>query len=127
MQILSRVFIDDFEDVLKDRYDKNIKLGPRLETSGVEEYIEKYLEQKIDVALDGKKVEVKYLGKEFQNDMILFYIEVPGVKPFKEISVKNSVLMDLFEEQKNLVHVVLNGRTRSMVLISDKDMDSIKF
>lgn len=127
LQIISRVFIDDFENVLKARYDKDIKLGARVETSGAEKHIEKYLEQKIDVALDGKPVEVEYLGKEYQNDMILFYIEVPQVKKFKEITVRNSVLMDLFEEQKNLVHVELNGRTKSMVLVSDNDKNSINF
>lgn len=127
LQIISRVFIDDFENVLKARYDNNITLGARTETSGAEDYIEKYLEQKIDVSLDGKPVKVEYLGKEYKNDMILFYIEAPQVKKFKEITVRNSVLMDLFEEQKNLVHVELNGQTKSMVLVSDKDKNSINF
>lgn len=127
LQIISRVFIDDFENVLKARYNKDIKLGKNLESAGVEEFVEKYLKQKINISLDGETVELNYLGKEYQNDMLLFYIEVPQVKHFKKIAVKNSVLMDLFEDQKNLVHIELNGKTKSMVLVSGDDNNSVNF
>lgn len=127
LQIISRVFIDDFENVLKARYDGDIRLGANSETSNAEDFIKKYLEQKLEITLDGRLVEEKYLGKEYQNDMIIFYVEVPQVKRFKEISVRNSVLMDLFEEQKNLIHVEIDGKTKSMVLVSGNDKNSINF
>lgn len=127
LQVISRVFTDDFENVLKARYDSNIRLGHDSETAGAEPYIEKYLEQKIKVAVDGKKVSLKYLGKEYENDMIIFYIEVPGIKTINRIEVENSVLMDLFEEQKNLVHVEVGGKTKSMVLVSGNERSSLKF
>lgn len=127
LQIISRVFIDDFENVLKARYDGDIKLGANSETSNAEDFIKKYLEQKLEITLDGRLVEEKYLGKEYQNDMIIFYVEVPQVKRFKEISVRNSVLMDLFEEQKNLIHVEIDGKTKSMVLVSGNDKNTINF
>ena len=127
LQIITRVFVDDFENVLRARYNDDIRLGARSESSGAEEYMKKYLVQKLAIELDGRPVELKYLGKEYENDMILFYIEAPEVNKFESITVRNTILMDLFEEQKNLVHVELNGRTKSLVLVSGDEENVIKF
>jgi hypothetical protein len=75
----------------------------------------------------GKKWKIKYLGKEYENDMLVFYIEVTGVSNVKNVLVRNSVLMDLFEEQKNLVHVKVKGKTKSMVLVSGREENTLNF
>lgn len=127
LQVISRVFTDDFENVLKARYDSSLRLGHDIETAGAEALIKKYLDQKMKIAVDGKEVSLDYLGKEYDNDMIIFYIEVAGIKNIDQIRVENSVLMDLFEEQKNLIHVQVRGKTKSMVLVSGNERSSLKF
>lgn len=127
LQIISRVFIDDLEDVLKKRYNQDIKLGVRDETPGVRDHLEKYLQQKLNIQVNGKSVHLNYLGKEYENDMVLLYLEVPDVEDFKNIKVKNSVLMDLYEDQKNLIHVENRNVTKSMILISGKDENVLNF
>lgn len=126
LQIISRVFIDDFENLLKMRYNSNLRLG-KDESSQSDGYIKKYLNQKMEISVDGMPLHLNYIGKEYENDMILFYIEAPNVTSFRNIEVKNSVLMDLFEEQKNLVHVKRNGDTKSLVLASGKERDVLNF
>jgi hypothetical protein len=127
LQIISRVFIDDFENVLNLRYGQDITLDPHSETTVAEDFIKKYLEQKIHMEVNGKEMENKYLGKEYENDMLVFYIEVTGVSNVKNVLVRNSVLMDLFEEQKNLVHVKVKGKTKSMVLVSGREENTLNF
>lgn len=127
LQIISRVFIDDFENVLNLRYGQDLSLDPKAETAGAEEFIEKYLEQKLHIEVNQKKVGINYLGKEYENDMLVFYIEAPKVKNVKSIVVRNSVLMDMFEEQKNLIHVKVNGKTKSMVLVTGREENTLKF
>lgn len=127
LQIISRVFIDDFENVLNLRYDQDLTLDPRTESSNAEEFIAKYLEQKLHIEVNGKNTRINYLGKEYENDMLVFYIEASGVENIKEVLVKNSVLMDLFEEQKNLVHVKVKGKTRSMVLVTGREENTLNF
>lgn len=127
LQIISRVFTDDLENLLKKRYDQNARLGANIETAGVSSHFEKYLEQKIEIKVDGKPVKLNYLGKEYENDMILLYIEVVDVPAFNKIEVRNTVLMDLFREQKNLVHVEHKGKTRSLVLADGREEDALNF
>lgn len=127
LQIISRVFTDDFENLLKKRYDKDLRLEAGNETPETSLYIRKYLEQKFQIWIDNKPVQINYLGKEYENDVILLYIEVPEVQDFKKISVKNEVLMDLFREQKNLVHVEHHGEIKSLVLLEGKEEGNLSF
>ncbi len=127
LQIISRIFIDDLENVLQKRFDKNIKLGLASETPKATDHLEKYFEAKFEVSVDGKPVKLNYLGKEYEDDMILLYVEVPNVKSFRKIQIKNTVLMDLFPEQKNLVHVEHKGKVKSLILADGKEEDNLSF
>jgi hypothetical protein len=127
LQIISRVFIDDFEKLLQTRYAQSIHLTKNGDSEKVTDYIKKYLGQKMEVQLDGKPYKLNYIGKEYENDMLLFYLEVPYVPQFKKIGVKNAVLIDMFSEQKNLVHVEYKGKTKSLILTNGKDEDLLIF
>ncbi|MEP6260903.1 MAG: DUF6702 family protein [Gillisia sp.] len=127
LQVISRVFTDDLENVLKMRFDPTIRLGEKVETQGVNVHIEKYLNQRFAVEVDGKPLKAKFLGKEYENDMIIFYIEIPNVKEMKKIQVKNILLLDMFEEQKNLIHVEYKGKTKSLILAEGRGTDVLNF
>lgn len=127
LQIISRVFIDDMEELLKTRYDKSLRLGKSNESPEAKKYLKQYLNKKIEIEIDGKLVEMNYLGKEYENDMLLLYLEIPKVTSFKKIEVKNAVLTDMFSEQKNLVHVTYKGSTKSAILNKDKQEDVLNF
>lgn len=127
LQIISRLFIDDLEDLLQTRYDKSIRLGKSNESTEANDYIKKYLTKKMEVQLDGKVVELNYLGKEYEDDMLILYMEIPKVISFKKIGLKNALLTDMFSEQKNLVHVTYKGSTKSLILNKSKQEDVLNF
>ncbi len=127
LQIISRVFIDDMEDLLQTRYDSKIRLGKSNETTEASTSINKYLKQKIEIQIDGKTMEVNYIGKEYEDDMLLLYLEVSNVSSFKKIEIKNAILTDMFSEQKNLVHVNYKGSTKSLILNKAKQEDVLNF
>ena len=127
LQIISRVFIDDMEDLLQTRYDSKIRLGNSNETTEASTSIKKYLKQKIEIQIDGKTMEVDYIGKEYEDDMLLLYLEVSNVSSFKKIEIKNAILTDMFSEQKNLVHVNYKGSTKSLILNKAKQEDVLNF
>lgn len=127
LQIISRVFTDDLEDLLQMRYDQDIKLLSKGDQGDVEKSLQNYLGRKFSIKIDGKSYKAEYLGKEYENDMTLLYLEVPGIKSVNSVKVKNAVLTDLFEDQKNLVHVELKGKTKSLILTGDKNEDVLFF
>lgn len=127
LQIISKVFIDDFQNVLEKRYEESITLSKDEESGPVKELIQKYLKSKLHIYVDGKEVALKYLGKKYDKDQLVLFIEGENLEPFKEISITNAILIDLFEDQKNVVNVKVNNEIKSLMLRKDAETDVLNF
>ena len=123
LQITSRIFIDDFEAVLLERYDFNAALATENESALAKEYIEKYIRTKFSIQIDGNAVDFEFIGAKYEDDLIICYIEVPQVKldDHKSIAIQNEVLTDLYDEQQNVVHFKIKERKKSFVLIKENN------
>ena len=122
-QITSRIFIDDLDDVLEERYGVKAELATKNEAPAADAYIEKYLRAKFAIALNDEIVPYTFLGKEYDNDVIICYMELENVdfSSLKSVSIQNEVLTDLFEEQQNVVHLKWKGKKKSFVLIKENN------
>ena len=127
IEIISRIFADDFEDVLNKRYGVDISLLPNQESENAEKWIKKYISQKFEVHIPNHKLNINYLGNRYEDDRIYLYIEIKNVTDFEKITVENLILTDLFQEQKNLVHVNHHGEIKSSVLTIDKSSHTFIF
>ena len=127
LQIISKLFIDDIEDVLQARYNPSIVMGGEKETEATGEFLKEYVLQKLDVEVNGKPVTLNYLGYEYDNDVVKTYIEVKGVSELNSISVENKMLMELFEEQQNIIHVKRFKKRKSLVLEADNPKGLLNF
>ena len=121
LQITTRIFIDDFESVLLERYDIKMQLATEKESALADEYIEKYIRTKFALYIDGKVVNFDFIGKKYEDDLMICYIEVPNVvlDNHKSIALQNEILTDMFDEQQNVVHFKINGKKKSFVLIKE--------
>lgn len=122
IQIISRVFVDDFENVLKERYGQPIVLIEGREMEETDRYVEKYINQKFAIQIDQQEVKLNYLGREYVDDMVYLYIEIQNIKPFQEITIKDEILIDLFETQKNMIHFKSEQFKKSFIL--EKDIET---
>ena len=122
-QITTRIFIDDLENVLEERYGVSSKLATPEEAETTDFYIEKYLRAKFSVGLDNTTATYKYLGKKYDNDVVKLYMEIEDVDldVIKTLTIQNEVLTDLFEEQQNIVHVKWKGNKKSFVLLRENN------
>lgn len=127
LQIITKVFIDDMEDMLQARYGESVALGPERETKADADLLEKYILQKLTVNVDNKQVALSYLGHEYENDIVKSYIEAIPISEMKKIEVSNEILFDLFDEQQNIIHVKKLKKRRSMVLERDNPKGLLNF
>lgn len=122
VQIITRVFIDDMNVVLNERYGYPAVLGTKKESSVDKEFLEKYLRTKFLVEINGKTEKYDFIGHKFDTDMVICYLEVPNVplNTLKQIGITNEVLTDLYDDQQNVVHIKVNGNKKSHVLIKSR-------
>ncbi len=119
LQITTRVFIDDINTVLSERYGISSKLGSDDASKIDDEYFEKYLRTKFLVEINEKTVQYEIIGKKYDDDMIICYLEVPKINLPKvtSIAIVTEMLTDLFDEQQNVVHIKLMDKKKSFVLL----------
>ncbi len=127
LQIISRIFIDDIEEVLRKRYDETIELVSEKQETKVDQYLSTYLNQKLAITVNGQEVFFNFIGKEYDNDLVLCYLEVDNIPSLETITVSNQVLMDFFDEQQNIVHVKKGKKRKSLILEKEKDKGMLKF
>ncbi|AXT58317.1 peptidase E [Aquimarina sp. AD1] len=127
LQIISRIFVDDIEEVLRKRYDETIELVSNEQEEKVDQYLTTYLKQKLSITVNGEEVFFNFIGKEYDNDLVLCYLEVENVESLKTIVVSNQVLMDFFDDQQNIIHVKKQEKRKSLILEKEKDQGMLKF
>ena len=127
VQITSRIFIDDFESLLRERYDENITLAGDDELETANTYIEKYLTEKLEIIINSKKAKLSFIGKEYDVDIMKCYLEIEGVNSIESIEIKNKVLFDLYSDQQNIVKTKINSKQKSFILFPQKDNAVLKF
>ncbi|WP_340075523.1 DUF6702 family protein [Leptobacterium sp. I13] len=122
-QMTSRIFIDDLERLIEERYGVPPKLATPNEHKSADFYIEKYLASKMVMKINGQQVKLNYLGKEYDNDVIKCYVEVNNISldTIQEVTITNSILFELFEEQQNIIHFKINSLRKSFILIKGND------
>jgi len=123
LQITTRIFIDDLEAVLLERYGVTTSLATDAEVDDANAYIEKYLNRKMVFKVNGEHMPYTFLGKEYETDIVVCYLELQ-LGPLSKVSsleIQNDVLTDMFEEQQNVVHFRIADKRKSFVLIRESN------
>lgn len=126
LQIISKIFIDDIEDVLQKRYKPSLSLGTKKEAKEDTELLKQYILQKLKIWVDGKPVKFNYIGRQYDVDIVNAYIEVPNIKDPKTIEVEYKILYELFPDQQNIIHIRSDQYRRSLVLDKDNPKEMLK-
>lgn len=122
-QIISRIFIDDFEKILEERYGINPKLATKNEIENSNDLIKAYLSYHFKLSVNGEIKPINYLGSAYETDVIKCYMEVEGIdiNAVKSITVENKILFDGFEAQQNIVHFKIKNKRKSFILVKEND------
>ncbi len=127
VQITMRFFIDDIENTLQNRFNITLELATKQENKKANFYLEKYITQKFKVNINDEDKVYRYLGKEYDNDVVFFYLEIPDIENINKIVVQNSMLFEEFEEQENYVKLNINNTKKTFILIKANDKEMLKF
>jgi len=116
IEIITNVFVDDLETVLNDIHSKKFKLDTKNELKDSDTYFNAYLQKHLAFKVDGKAVAFKYIGKEYDGDVVFFYLEIKNISSVTKIEVSNSLLVKHFPTQQNLVKSKVNKKHKSALL-----------
>jgi hypothetical protein len=129
LEIACKIFADDLEECVKKATGTQLYLGSPKELPNASALIEGYLRRHVRFAGDAQKLFAswKFVGRETEGDAVWCYLEIPNVHAVKRLTISNTVLTDLHDDQTNLVNVTVGTVRRSAVFRKGKDSETLEF
>jgi len=113
LEISCRIFTDDFEDILAKNYKTKIDLSRADMHKAMDVVIAKYADSHLSFTVNGKVQKPVYVGYEIDHEATNVYLEMVNVNSLQNLSLYNTLLFDLFDDQMNILHVENNGQRKS--------------
>lgn len=127
LQVIINVFMDDIETALNKDYNIDLQLTTKDELKNNDEYFETYLNEKLNFTVNKEKVEFNFIGKEYEGDLVYFYLEIEHVKNPTSLELENKILLKHFDEQQNVVKMKVGKKRRSQILNKENDKALLNF
>jgi len=128
LQITLNMFIDDLEMALQPTAGDTLRLCTRKEIEGAENSIRAYIVAHLIIEIKGKKIIPEFLGKEQSDDLsaVWCYLEVVNIPSFFEMTVTNNIMVELYEDQKNMTNIQLDKeRVEDILFTSERTLEKV--
>jgi hypothetical protein len=127
VQIIINVFMDDIETALNKDNNIDLQLSTKKELPNNDVYFENYLRRKLQFKIDTIVKEFKYIGKEYDGDLVYFYLEIENIAKVSSIEVTNKILLKHFPTQENLIKSKVGTKNKSILLSKDQYIELLTY
>ena len=106
VQVEQRIFLDDFEDALRAYSGNKILDITEDNQENISKLVSQYLSEGFSISSGGKVIDLVYLGNEIilEENVMWCYFEAEKVKKFERFTVINSILVEKYKDQENIIH-----------------------
>ncbi|CAM1365312.1 conserved hypothetical protein [Tenacibaculum sediminilitoris] len=127
IQMIMNVFMDDIEIAINKDYNTNLKIATKNELVNINEYFYKYLKAHFKVTINNEEKTYNFIGKEYDGDIVYFYLEIENISQPKSIEIENNILVAHFPDQQNLIKATIKRKRKSLFLSSKNDKGLLNF
>jgi hypothetical protein len=127
IQIIINVFMDDIEIALNKDYGIDLQLTTKNELKNNDVYFQQYLKNKLQFKVNTLKKEFTYIGKEYDGDLVYFYLEIEDISKVASIEVTNKILLTHFPRQENLIKSEVGKKNKSILLSKDNYIEKLTY
>lgn len=127
LEVIINVFMDDIEIAVNKEYDVDLRLTTKQELEDVDIYFKKYLLKNLSFLVNDKPVEYSFIGKEYEGDLVYFYIESSVIEDPSALQVNNTILFEYFEQQQNVIKFKNGSKRQSKILSKNNNKALLNF
>ena len=127
LEITMKMFADDVESALNATCNGDFSVDEMINEPATKQRLGSYLNENFSVWLDHTEVDVQYLGAEIDVDVLWCFLEIYNVDQLRHVHISNTVMLDLYRDQVNLVHLESAGKIQSLQLRSDGESGDLIF
>ncbi len=127
LEISSRIFFDDLEKTLEKKYQVKVNILKPEDPKKVNALIADYLQERLQLRVNGKPVQLKFLGFEIEEEAAWCYLEVPQITALKRLEIEDAILFEEHPLQQNMVHVTVGKQRQSTKLDNPESRYTFNF
>ena len=126
LEISQKIFWDDLEIALSGYHDEHIDFLNPANKDKLNKQIESYLLAQNLIWIEDKAITLNFIGYEVEEDAGWFYLESERIKEPASVKVKNSLLIEYFPDQKNVVQFFFKANSpKSIVLGKNQETGTL--
>jgi hypothetical protein len=118
VEISCKLFIDDFENALKNQYKAKIDLADPKDQKQLEKLIFDYMQKHLQIKINDKPVALNFVGFETESESVWCYLEVRQVPQVKSLAISNDLLYESHSTQMSIIHALVAGNRKSTKLVN---------
>ncbi|TRX23096.1 hypothetical protein FNW25_11595 [Flavobacterium franklandianum] len=126
LQITSRIHIDDLNKALEKKHKKKISVENE-NNSSEELLLEEYLSSCFSIKVNGQVRSLSFLSKEIDGEELVCYWNIRNISKINSLEIYNTVLVDLFSDQQNMINVTVLEVKKSFLLTNSITSKSLKY
>ncbi len=127
LQITLGIFIDEIEFTLNKNHDTILNLATNNEVEHIDNYYSEYLKKHFKVVINNSLKSFIFIGKEYDDDIVRFYLEINEINEIKSIEIMNTSLFRDFENQQNIIKINANNIHKTFYLNRKNDKGLLNF
>lgn len=108
-----------------DHVSNAIKINPN--TAGFEAEVKKYVNRNFDVYVNGSAKTLTFTGSQVNGESVWVYFESAGVGEIKSLKIKNTILLETYPKQFNVVNVAYKGQQKTMNFQRGREVQEASF
>lgn len=102
-----------------------IKIRP--ETAGFEAEVKRYVNENIDVFVNGSAMALTFTGSQVNGESVWVYYEAKGVGSISELRIRNALLLETYPKQFNVMNIAYKGQQKTMNFTRGRETNQVSF
>ena len=127
IEISVRCFTNDLEKMIAAESKTTIDLSEPNQKNKGDALLKAYLTKRLNLAVNGNKSNLEYLGFEIKKESTWTYFEIKNIKQLSQLNVLCEILFGINDQQINIFHVNAKGVRKSYELIYPKNTTQFNF
>lgn len=127
LQITSRIHIEDLNKGLEKKYNKKFLVGDEKQSSAEKELVKEYLSNRFSIKVNDQLKPLNFLSQEIDGDELVCYWNIKGISKINSLEIFNTILIELYSDQQNLINTKVLGVKKSVILTNSINSKVFKY
>jgi len=125
IELTIKIFIDDLESALAERGIEGLRIGTERESEDAVFHVGEYLKDVFQISTNTKNLIPEIIGTELSEDLAALscYVKYPVETGCSDIKVRNTVLTEMFDDQKNVLSFTTESGSREYFTFDGGDLE----